>query len=431
MSAGPTLPTNRAIDNVTVANRSKPSLWQSNPERMAWIILLLAFGAFVVSAVSIPLAIQYTIRYATTAQEIQLNPTVGTILLYPPRASEPIAITAPRDDISEGSRFEAGLTTQGELSLTLRPNSNLAMGTVHLYQGTQLDLLRVRRPRFGQSDQPYRVLLRLNAGTIRLFTNSGQERPLLVEVETPHGRAELGEGVYNFTVSEDSTDLMVSSGEATLQHESGATVTVTQGLRSVMSASEPPAQPMTAQRDLIDNGDFSLPLLDTWESYTVAEQSVQPGRVEIEEQDGRRVAHFVRRGGDNVHTEIGIRQQINKDVNIFESLRVELDTKVDFQSLAGAGYVSTEFPVRVEISYTDIYGKDLVWGYGFYYRDPDPGWPLYNGEKIPQSAWYYYSSPNLIEELSDTRPARINSIRVYASGHNYESMVSGISLIVE
>ncbi|MEZ4635667.1 MAG: hypothetical protein R2873_27830 [Caldilineaceae bacterium] len=431
MSAGPTLPTSPPIDAVATAAEEKPNLWRSNPERMAWVILLLAFAVFALLAVSIPLALQYTIRYATVAQEIQLNPTVGTILLYPPRANEPIAITAPRDDVSEGSRFEAGLTTQGELSLTLNPNSSLAMGTIHIYQGTQLDLLRVRRPRFGQSDQPYRVLLRLNEGTIRLFTNSGQERPLLVEVETPQGRAELGEGVYNFTVNEDATDLMVSSGRATLHHEDGAPVSVTQGLRSVMGLTTPPSQPVAAQRNLIENGDLSRPLIDTWESYTVAEQNVQPGRVEIEEQDGRRVAHFVRRGGDSVHTEVGIRQQINEDVNVFESLRLELYTKIDYQSLAGAGYVSTEFPVRVEISYTDIYGKDLEWGYGFYYRDPDTGWPLNSGEKIPQSAWYYYSSPNLIDELKDTRPARINSIRVYASGHNYESMVSGISLIVE
>lgn len=431
MSAGPTLPTTRSIDAVTTIAPERPSLWRTNPERMAWIILIVAFCVFLLLAISIPLAAQYTLRYATAPQEIQLNPTVGTILLYPPRASEPIAITATRNDISEGSRFEAGLTTQGELSLTLNPNSNLALGTVHLYQGTQLDLLRVRRPRFGQSDQPYRVLLRLNAGTIRLFTNSGQERPLIVEVETPHGQAKLGEGVYNFTVGTDGTDLMVSSGEATLIHNSGETVTVQQGLRSVMSDAAPPSVPATAQRNLIDNGDFSRPLLDTWESYTVAEQNVLPGRIEVEEQDGRRVAHFVRRGGDNVHTEVGIRQQINKDVNVFESLRLQLDTKIDYQSLAGAGYISTEFPVRVEISYTDIYGKDLEWGYGFYYRDPDAGWPLYNGEKIVQSAWYYYSSPNLLDELKDTRPARINSIRVYASGHNYESMVSGISLIVE
>jgi hypothetical protein len=34
-----------------------------------------------------------------------------------------------------------------------------------------------------------------------------------------------------------------------------------------------------------------------------------------------------------------------------------------------------------------------------------------------------------MEALAETRPARINSLRVYASGHNYQSMVSEIYLL--
>jgi hypothetical protein len=398
---------------------------------MAWVVLLSAFAVFVLMAITIPLTIRYTLRYATVAQTVQFNPTVGTVLLYPSRSSEAIAITDVRDDIDEGSRIEAGSSTQGELSLTLLPNSNQAMGTVHLYPGTQLDLLRLRRPRFAASAEPYSVRLRLNEGRIRLFTNSGTERPLRVEVETPHGEAELGEGIYNFTVNAETTDVTVTTGEAELRHISGTSRAIKQGFRTVMSESEPPSEPVAAQRNLIVNGDFSGPFLETWETYTVAGQNVVPGRVEAGERDGRRIAHFVRRVGDSVHTEVGIRQQIDQDVNVYESLRIELYTRIDYQSLEGAGYVSTEFPVRVEISYTDIYGKDLEWGHGFYYLDPKPGWPLLDGEKIQQSVWYPYVSPNLIQELKDTRPARINSIRIYASGHNYESMVNGVALIVE
>ncbi len=56
-------------------------------------------------------------------------------------------------------------------------------------------------------------------------------------------------------------------------------------------------------------------------------------------------------------------------------------------------------------------------------------WPIINGEKIPPHIWYPYESPNLIELLRDTRPARLNSIRIYASGWNYQSMVSEIGII--
>jgi hypothetical protein len=156
---------------------------------------------------------------------------------------------------------------------------------------------------------------------------------------------------------------------------------------------------------------------------------VVPATVEVIEQDGRRVVHFIRQGEENVHTEVGIRQTIDQDVNVFDFLSIRLDVKLIRQSLPGAGYLSSEFPIRVEIAYTDIYGKDLTWGRGFYYRDPEPGWPIINGDKIPPFVWFSYESPNLMEELKDTRPARVNSIRVYASGWNYESMASEISLV--
>jgi hypothetical protein len=103
-----------------------------------------------------------------------------------------------------------------------------------------------------------------------------------------------------------------------------------------------------------------------------------------------------------------------------------------YQSLSGAGYLSSEFPLSIEITYTDIYGKVLTWSHGFYYRDPeDPNWQITNGEQIPPYIWYTYQSPNLMELLEDTHPARINSVRIYASGWNYQSMVSEVYLVAE
>ncbi len=156
------------------------------------------------------------------------------------------------------------------------------------------------------------------------------------------------------------------------------------------------------------------------------------GKVSIMERDGRRVAYFVRQGEDNVPTEVGNRQLIGKDVNVYEKLMLQLDVKLLFQSLSGAGYLSSEYPLRLEISYTDIYGKQLTWGHGFYARDPEnENWKIVNGEKVPPFTWYTYRSPNLMEVLQETRPARIDSIRIYASGWNYQSMVSEAFLVAE
>jgi hypothetical protein len=68
-----------------------------------------------------------------------------------------------------------------------------------------------------------------------------------------------------------------------------------------------------------------------------------------------------------------------------------------------------------------------------YYREPEnSNWKILNGEKIPPFNWYTYPSPNsMMELLKETRPARIDSIRIYASGWNYQSMVSEVFLVAE
>ncbi|HRJ41913.1 MAG: hypothetical protein KJZ86_27915 [Caldilineaceae bacterium] len=418
MSAQPSLPFPR-------------SLWQNKPERMAWVVLLSAFSVFVILAVSIPWTANYLLHHATSPMVAQLKPTVGTILLYTAAGAEPIAVTNARDDVLQGSKLvTTGEATQGVLALASGTNSEQSIGAVHLYPGTDVTLLRLQQPRFQRSREPYDVRLRLTEGRIRVFTNSRDKRALVVRVELPNGYAVLSEGSYNFSVQEGRTELSVSLGEARLFHRSNAELVVGPGLRTWMDSEQPPTEAISAERNLILAGDFGSSLSENWEVYSEAPY-VAAGSVELGEQDGRRVAHFVRLGEDGVHTEVGIRQEIDQDVNSYDSMVFRLDVRLLRQTLRGAGEKSSEFPLRVEIAYTDIYGKDLTWGHGFYYRDPPQEWSVSGGEKITPFTWYFYESPNLIELLRDTRPARINSVRLYASGWNYEAMISEVGLFVE
>jgi hypothetical protein len=141
-------------------------------------------------------------------------------------------------------------------------------------------------------------------------------------------------------------------------------------------------------------------------------------------------------GEEKMHTEVGISQQVDLPVNVYDDLRIQLDTKILFQSLPGAGSLNSEFPMRVEISYRDVYGKELTWGHGFYYREPEAGeeYPeVVEGSRLSQGQWFTYVSPNLVELLDGqgTRPAHINGLRIYASGHNYQSMVSEVYLLAQ
>jgi hypothetical protein len=124
-------------------------------------------------------------------------------------------------------------------------------------------------------------------------------------------------------------------------------------------------------------------------------------------------------------------------VRDFDRLEVALDVKVELQSLSGGGLLSSEFPLIIRLDYKDLWGNDKFWTHGFYYQNnagypiaPDP-WGQPSGEQVPQAVWYPYESGNLIELLGENRPAHITGLTVYASGWNYDSLVSEIQLVVE
>jgi hypothetical protein len=142
-------------------------------------------------------------------------------------------------------------------------------------------------------------------------------------------------------------------------------------------------------------------------------------------------------GDEGNHTEVAIQQRLDNNVRDFSRLEVALDVLLDYQDLPGGGLLSSEFPVIVRLDYEDIWGDDKFWTHGFYYQNvanypiaPDP-WGRPSGEQIPQGVWYPYESGNLLDLLGDNAPARITSLTVYASGWNYDSLISEVQLIVE
>jgi hypothetical protein len=54
-----------------------------------------------------------------------------------------------------------------------------------------------------------------------------------------------------------------------------------------------------------------------------------------------------------------------------------------------------------------------------------------NGTKVIQDEWYLFESENLMQTLGDIRPVYIESVRVYASGWDWDSAITNISLLVQ
>lgn len=403
---------------------------RNNPERMAWTVLGTAFVVFCVLSVAIPLSARAYLLNTTQDQDALLQVIEGTVLVQKANANDPIGVQEATI-LSPGDEVITDETSWATLDLFERSH-------VTLYREGNVKLEQSQTPRFDLSQQPNQITLDVTGGIVRVGVALPRERPTEFRVVTPHTHAILEEGSYRIEVANQGTQITVLRGQAIVGRGT-STVEILQGSRTSVDLSGTPTEPLPAAQNLIVNGNFQQPLETGWYTSTVVFTSeLAPPGVEVVEDGGRRAVRLVRRQPDDgTHSEVALHQRLNQDVRDFARLEVSLDVLLDFQSLSGGGLLSSEFPIIVRLDYKDRWGNDKFWTHGFYYQNrdgypiaPDP-WGQPSGERVPRGVWYPYESGNLLELLGDNRPAQITGLTVYASGWNYDSMVSEIHLIVE
>jgi hypothetical protein len=182
------------------------------------------------------------------------------------------------------------------------------------------------------------------------------------------------------------------------------------------------------------NGGFEEELAVGWQAYN--EQGGDGGNIDgevsvVELADTTsRAVRFFRIGSGGNHCETVIRQELNEEISdLATSISLYLRVELLNQSLSGGGYLSSEYPLMIRLEYEDIYGSESHWTHGFYYQNQDNNPTMY-GQRIAYGTWFDYASGNILEGIYP-RPARLKSLLIYASGWDYESMVTDISLVVE
>lgn len=403
---------------------------RSNPERLAWTVLGTAFVTFCLLTVSVPLGIRSYLLNATVDRDAQLQVIQGTVLVDRPNGGDPSGFK-DSTSVSPGDEVITDNTSWATLDLFDRSH-------VTLYRESQVKLEQAQTPRFDLSDRANQITLDVTGGIVRVGVALPLERATEFRVVTPHTDLVLEEGSYRIEVANEGTQVTVVRGQAEVGLDSSHVV-LDQGTRTWVGLSGAPTDPLPAAQNLIANGNFQQPLSTAWLTSTVVyTTAAEPPRVEVIEDGGRGAVRLIRRElDDGIHSEVAIQQRLDQDVRDFDRLEVSLDVLLDFQSLSGGGLLSSEFPIIVRLDYKDIWGNDKFWTHGFYYQNrdgypiaPDP-WGQPSGERIPRGVWYPYESGNLLELLGDNRPAQITGLTVYASGWNYDGLVSEIQLIVE
>lgn len=405
---------------------------RKNPVQLAWVILLTAFSIFCILAISIPLGIRWYLLNASEDLPITLRVNAGTVLAITPETDDPIAIVDART-LSAGTQIQTDQSSQATLAFAIadKPESP-ELATIQVYPNAQVEITEASRPRFALSSNPYHILLTVRGGRVRVNASNPQPRGLEMQVETPQTAIDLTAGSYAVEVTNDETLVATRFGEAVVV-ASGEQRIVGEGQRSEIATGQPPSDPVQLPENLIADGDFQEELgPPNWLVTAYPDNESTAGTATVTEQGGRNTTRFSRINQPPTHTEVAITQVLDRSVHDYESLNLQMDVLLRWQSLPGAGEQSSEFPLMFWLDYEDIYGNHQFWTHGFYYRDPPPQWVVTGGTKIAQNVWYPFESGNLFDRLpleGRPPPAKINWLKVYASGHNYDSLVTEVRLV--
>jgi len=402
---------------------------RDNPERIAWFVLLISFFVCVSSAIAVPLGIRSFVLHSTVDQLVMLDVQRPPLRVTLSGRGEPMALDRERE-IPRGTLIATD-ETSGRLIFQEAKNDHVMLATVQLYDYTEVTLRDAHSPRFGSSPLSHEIELELISGRLRITIPGEEDRPTAVAVHTELGQVMLAEGTYEVKVNGSTTDVIVSNGRATIESPSSDTLSLGTSQRASIENGRIYG-PLPAARNLIKNGDFQIPLSDSWTVYTEQKETPPPS-VEIVTEEGVPAASFYRIGSN--HAEAGIYQDIDYDVRDFTYLELRLGVHIIYESIAGfggCGTLSSECPIMVRIDYKDIHGTDREWLQGFYIDEPAPDWLIYPWTlQLTARKWQTYDSGNLIEYWGNNPPAVIQRITVYASGHSFHALITDLELLAE
>lgn len=417
---------------------------KQNPERLAWTILLGSFVVFCVVAIGLPLLVRSYLTHDQQRLNAQVNAQRGTVRVERGASSRGDATSLDDPvplELFKGDSVRTGALDEG-LLLFQKPadGGRETLTSVVIYDNSQVELIDAFSPRFGLSSGPHKAILWVGDGRVRIEVQpSSDGRPVQVEVRTEHARVSMSEGSYALNVNKKRTTTTVRRGVASIR-SGDQELELTDEQSAIASLSSPLQAPLPAERNLVVNGDFSKGVDTGW--VAVSNPSEASATVtDAVDEEGNTVALFEH--GEALPAEVGLIQTLNRHVKDAASLVLHVKVRVDFQSLSVCGSQGSECPVLVSVDYIDAAGGDRQWVHGFYaYEDPGQAGtlPYYcltcpapssgNHNRVPEKSWFLYDSPNLMEiDPPELRPAVIQSVRVYASGHGYDSWVMDVELL--
>jgi hypothetical protein len=374
----------------------------------------------------------------------------------------------------------------GQAFITLFGDS----GSIQMYFNTSIEMERMRASRFFQGGKE--IALFLHTGTIVLATGEpGDYASASYTLSTDQAEVEVAPGAkLRVRVEEEqgtqTTQVVVNSGHATLRSR-GKRIELGPEEMAWVSGPDAPQGPAPAQVDLIRNGSFEEQ--PTSSSEEIAEGGLgtaawlplrEPGGVDsnlagypqagvgITEEVNLKAAvitgYPLGAGSANKYIRVGITQDINQPASFFNSIELSATVKLVNQAIPTGGPVADVYPLTIRIVYSDQTGANHEWKRSFYFEGPPPDPADNTAIKIGQGRWtttaqieeerakastkyqvpstksggsslgtenlvlgtslFMLKSPNQVQDI-----AVINAIEIYGYGTQYQSWITGISLL--
>ncbi|MDE2777375.1 MAG: hypothetical protein OXI77_15700 [Chloroflexota bacterium] len=453
------------IEAATSADRSYEFGVARSPERIAWMALLGAFALFCTMTLTTAFGIYHYLFRSTVPISATLYVAKGTIGITGADLRE--TVERQRDDltntvtsVSTDSLSQA--TIQFHDSTEVEGDSADLLAAVTLQGNTLVTFNHAIRPRFDWSQDPQRIQFSRLSGQLDVIVTGADSHAIVMDIYTDDLNTDKGvhiqsvtNGRYRLTVSEDEIRLLNLAGavSAFFGDEPNVRNPVEPGRELVVRTGNRSIRTLDNTKNLLMTGDFSLqsssigqlyspgePL--NWNCSALPEQS-PPGSYSVREFDGRLGVNLQRFDNATSHGEISCIQEFEGeglDARHFDSLRILATFSLNYQSISLCGKEGSECPLMVHIMYTiDDSPPDnhANWFRGFYYEGQAPGRHkricascLQEHVDTNPSVWYTFDSGNLLNLIAeDRRPAFIKAIRFYASGHQFDTVVSEMMLL--
>ncbi|MBX5491201.1 MAG: hypothetical protein IRZ14_08570 [Chloroflexi bacterium] len=387
-------------------------------QRLAWRVLTVAFGVWLVLAIGTAVGAVQWFHTATVAAPATLYLTQG-IVLFREREGAPLQPARDAMPIFEGDTLEV---TDNALATLALPGT----GTLYLGPGVRLRVRDLRAGRF--NPEVARVGFQQTAGAVRFEIVADTARP--PSVETPYGTVTMGPGDYVVAVQGRTALALARRGEARVSV--GADIHPLRADQRIHLAAGAPAEgPYDGAPNLVRNGDFSDGLAG-WQPHDELERTPRldrGGQREIVTTDvGGQLTTALRVSRQSLlqtHNETGVMQTIHADVAVYPEVRLSALIRVRQASLSGGGYLGTEYPAMLRLHYRDAAGNGRTWVHGFYYQNPEER-PVERGSQIPRDTWVRFEVD--LAELQP-RPITIYALEVLGAGHDFDALITDVQLV--